>query len=156
MKTISRTLRIAVVLFSISVAVSAQSDWKGVYTFDEDGGKNAGGSVVMISHALNVFDDGAGGLAASLESNGYQTSANLLCSAKAVGGKLLLYFQSYGEDNMFEPYKAGDLLLTLEQKTEKGRTVILTHWGKFTASIPRNEKSGKVYFKKETNVKTSR
>ena len=103
---------------------------------------------MFISHELNVFDDGAGGLAARLESNGYQTSSNLLGSAKVVGSKLTIHFQTYGEDNMFEPYKAGDLLLTLEQKTEKGRTVILTHWGKFTASMPRNEKSGKVYFER--------
>src|SRR5688572_20994513 len=105
MRTISRSFRIAVVLFSISVAASAQADWKGLYTFDEDGGKNAGGTAVLISHELNVFDDGAGGLAASLESNGYQTSSNLLCSTKVVGPKLMIYFQTYGEDNMFEPYK---------------------------------------------------
>jgi hypothetical protein len=71
-----------------------------------------------------------------------------MCSAKVVGTKLEIYFREYGEDNMFEPYKAGDLLLTLEKKTAKGREVILTHWGKFTASVPRNEKSGKVYFKR--------
>ena len=44
------------------------------------------------------------------------------------------------------------VLLTLERKTEKGKTVLLTHWGKFTPVIPRNEKSGKVYFER-TNVK---
>ncbi len=49
---------------------------------------------------------------------------------------------------MFEPYSEGDLLFTLERTTAKGKTVILTHWGKFTPSIPKNERSGKVYFEK--------
>ena len=151
-----RLVQIAVVLFSIATAVSAQPDWKGDYEFDENGGKNASGIAVVISHELSVFDDGEGGVAARLESNGFQTSSNLVCSAKVVGPKLMIYFQSYGEDDMFEPYKAGDLLLTLERKTDKGKSVVLTHWGKFTASIPRNEKSGKVYFTKEPNVTTSR
>ncbi|MEP6704288.1 MAG: DUF5991 domain-containing protein, partial [Acidobacteriota bacterium] len=75
----------------------------------------------------------------------------LVCSTKLEGAKLLIYFQSYGEDNMFEPYKEGDLLLTLERKPEKGKNVVLTNWGKFTPAIPRNAKSGKVYFEKVTS-----
>ena len=145
MRMTGRIFQIAVVLFSIATAVSAQSDWIGKYTFDENGGKNAGGTAILISHELSVFDDGEGGLAARLESNGFQTSVDVVCMAKVVGTKLQIYFQSYGEDNMFEPYKAGDLLFTLERRSDK---IILTHWGKFTASIPKNEKSGKVYFEK--------
>ena len=145
---IARILQIALVVVSASIIAVAQTDWKGSYYFGEDGGKNAGGIAVLISHELDIFDDGEGGLAASLESNGYQTSSNLVCTAKIMGPKLMIYFQSYGENNMFESYQPGELLLTLEQKTEKGKTVILTHWGKFTASIPKNTKSGKVYFEK--------
>ena len=44
-----------------------------------------------------------------------------------------------------ENYKEGDLLLTLERKSEKE---ILTFWGKYQPSVPQNEKSGKVYFRK--------
>lgn len=152
MRLVAKTLQIAVLLFSISIVASAQSEWKGSYYFGEDGGKNAGGIAVLISHELDIFD-GAEGLAATIQSNGYQTSADLVCSAKAVGTKLMIYFESYGENNMFEPYKPGDLLFTLERKTEKGKTVILTHWGKFTPSIPKNAKSGKVYFEKTTDNK---
>jgi hypothetical protein len=151
MRKTARLLQIAAVSISVSIAVAAQADWKGSYYFGEDGGKNAGGIAVLISHELEIFD-GDEGLAATLESNGYQTSSELICTAKVVGAKLLIYFQGYGENNMFEPYKQGDLLLTLERKTEKGKTVLLTHWGKFTPAIPRNQKSGKVYFEK-TNVK---
>lgn len=142
----------ATVLLIAVVAVNAQSDWEGIYTFDEDGGKNAGGVAILITHELRVFDDGERGLAANINSQGYQTSADLVCTAKIVGTKLMIYFQSYGEDNMFEPYKPGDLLLTLERTTSKGKTVVLTHWGKYTAAIPRNQKSGKVYFEKALEI----
>ncbi|HEX6125984.1 MAG TPA: DUF5991 domain-containing protein [Pyrinomonadaceae bacterium] len=137
-------LQFAVALLLFPASALAHTDWKGSYTFDEDGGKNAGGSAIFISHELTISDGGEG-LVATLESNGYQTSSNLICKAKAEGSKLLIYFQSYGENNMFEPYKEGDLLLTLESTVAKG---ILTHWGKFTASIPKNQKSGRSYFSK--------
>ncbi|HUS00037.1 MAG TPA: DUF5991 domain-containing protein [Pyrinomonadaceae bacterium] len=142
----------AIGLLVLSLHANAQSDWKGSYSFDENGGKNAGGAVIFISHELSVFD-GDEGLAARVQSNGYQTSADLVCSAKVQGEKLLVYFQSYGEDNMFEPYKPGDLLLTLERKNEKGKSIVLTHWGKFTPAMPGNQKSGKVYFARSVEPK---
>jgi hypothetical protein len=131
----------------LSPAVQAQKEWLGSYVFDEDGGRNAGGTVIFISHQLEVAeaDDG---LIAMLQSNGYQTSKDLLCRAKTQGNRLLLYFESYGENNVFETYEKGDLLLTLERKTAKGKTEILTYWNKFQPVVPKNEKSGKVYFRK--------
>jgi hypothetical protein len=155
MMKLFRILPIAVVVFSVSAIALGQEDWVGLYTFDEDGGKNAGGSAIFISHELNIFAD-AGKLVATLQSNGYQTSTDLICSAKAEGPKLMLYFQSYGENNMFEPYKPGDHLLTLERKTEKGKNVVVTQWVKFTPAIPNYQKPGKVYFSKVTNADTSR
>ena len=152
MRSIAQTSRIAFVLLLLSLAANAQVDWKGSYTFSEDGGKNAGGTAVMIFHELDI-SDGDEGLVASLRSNGYQTSSELLCSAKAEGSKLMVFFRSYGEDNMFEPYKEGDLLFTLEQRIVKGKPVILTHWGKFTPAIPKNAKSGKVYFERTAENK---
>ena len=134
---------IAVVLFAAAGFAGAQSDWKGSYVFTENGGKNAGGSAIIVTHQIDVFE-GDDGLAASIQSNGYQTSADLVCSVKVVGTKLMIYFESYGENNMFEPYNQGDLLLTLERKGKQ----LLTHWGKFSASIEKNERSGKPYFEK--------
>jgi hypothetical protein len=148
MNKLFRILPITLVLFSISVIAQAQNAWIGDYTFEEDGGKNAGGSAIFISHELKVFEGDGGALVARLQSNGYQTSSDLVCTTKLAGEKLVIYFESYGEDNMFEPYKPGDLLFTLERKIEKGKAVVLTHWGKFTPSIPRNSKSGKVYFQR--------
>jgi Family of unknown function (DUF5991) len=87
-------------------------------------------------------------LIAMIQSNGYQTSRDLVATAKIEGSKLLVYFNSYGENNVFETYKKGDLLFTLEQKTVKGELNILTYWDKFQPVVPKNEKSGKVYFQK--------
>ena len=143
----ARLMRAAVLSALLPIAIAGQLDWKGSYAFHENGGRNAGGTAVLIAHEMEIFE-GGDGLAVTLESNGYQTSAELVCMAKVEGTKLLIYFQSYGENNMFQPYEQGDLLLTLERKPEKGKTVLLTHWGKFTPAIPKNIKSGKVYFEK--------
>lgn len=144
------------ILFSLVFAttVFAQAAWVGHYTFDEDGGKNAGGTAIFISHELNVMeaDDG---LIATLQSNGYQTSKDLNCKAKAEGSKLMIYFDSYGEDNVFESYKPGDLLLTLEKKMTKGKTELLTFWGKFLPIVPEKPKTGKVFFVKSTKIETN-
>ena len=138
---------IAVVLLILALNAAAQTGWNGSYYFGEDGGKNAGGTKIFISHELEIFD-GDNEIAATLQSNGYQTSADLVCTAKVEGTKLMIYFQSYGENNMFERYAPGDLLLTLERRTVKGKPVILTYWGKFTPAIEKNAKPGNVYFEK--------
>jgi hypothetical protein len=142
---------VLIVVAFASVSIFGQNEWIGRYEFSEDGGKNAGGTAIFVQHELEVVE-GDDGLIAFLKSNGYQTSKDLICTAKVTVGKLNIYFESYGEDNVFESYEAGDLLLTLERRTEKGKTVLITHWGKFTPIIPKNEKSGKTYFTKpETN-----
>jgi len=143
---------ILVVTFLLALTAAAQNVWKGSYYFGEDGGKTAGGTGIFIEHQLKIFD-GDNEIAATIESNGFQTSANLVCTAKIEGAKIMLYFQSYGEDNMFEKYQPGDLLLTLERKTVKGKSVILTYWGKFTPAIEKNGIQGKVYFEKTPETK---
>lgn len=134
----------AILTFIGCIATNAQTVWTGIYEFSEDGGKTAGGTPINIYHTIEVRETAAG-LMATLKSNGYQTSVNLICTVKAENNKLLIYFADYGEDNVFEIYKDGDLLLTLERKSEKE---IITFWGKFQPSIEKNEKLGKVYFRK--------
>lgn len=138
---------VAVLLFLFAAAgVQAQTAWTGTYTFDENGGKTVGGTAIFVSHQIDV-SEGDEGLIATLTSNGYQTSVELLCTAKPspTGTKLMIYFEAYGENNMFEPYEQGDLLLTLE-RGKKGE--ILTTWGKLTPVVISNAKNGKVYFVK--------
>jgi len=149
MKNLSKFFIFSLFLMLFCTAANAQKEWLGSYSFDEDGGKNAGGSAIFIAHQIDVreADDG---LMAMIQSNGYQTSKDLICTTKIDGNKLLIYFDSYGENNMFEPYEKGDLLLTLERRTVKGKTELLTFWGKFTPIVPKNEKTGKVYFYKSS------
>lgn len=126
---------------------TAQKEWVGTYTFDEDGGRNAGGTAIFIAHQLMILESDDG-LIAHLESNGYQTSKDLNCRAKVNGNKLEIYFDNYGENNVFESYDKGDLLFTLERRTVKGKPEIATFWGRFFPIVPKNEKTGKVYFVK--------
>lgn len=147
MKFLAKIGIYSLLIFVFSAAAHAQSEWVGVYDFNEDGGKNAGGTVIFVTHELEIKETGDG-LVAFIQSNGYQTSKDLIGTAKVEGNKLLIYFESYGENNVFESYEEGDLLLTLEKQTVKGKTQILTHWNKFEPIVPANEKSGKVYFKK--------
>lgn len=142
--------KIAVILtfiFIVAIAAKAQADWVGVYEFEEDGGKTTGGSGISINHRIEIRDTDDG-LLATITSSGYQTSRDLVCSVKTEGAKLLIYFESYGEDNSLETYEEGDLLLTLERKATKNKTEILTFWNKFKPVIESNETPGKVYFKK--------
>ena len=149
MKSLAKFIIWSFLILAVNLAIQAQSSWVGTYEFDEDGGKNAGGTVIFISHQLEIKET-ENGLMATLQSNGYQTSKDLICTAKANGNKLSIYFESYGENNVFETFEAGDLLLTLERKAVKNKTEILTFWNKFLPVVPKNEKSGKVYFV-ETN-----
>ncbi len=127
----------------------AQNAWLGVYEFHEDGGKNAGGTPIFIAHRLEIMT-GDDGLIATIESNGYQTSKDLLCKVKVKGEKAYLYFEGYGESNMFESYQKGQLMLTLEKKSVGAKPTLLTHWGEFKPIVPKNEKSGKIYFTKSS------
>ncbi len=149
MRKVTKFFIFAAFLFSLSIAVNAQNQWLGSYEFGEDGGKTAGGTMIFISHQIDILESDDG-LIAMIRSNGYQTSKDLIATTKIEGSKISFYFESYGEDNVFENYEKGDLLLTLEQKSEKGKTNILTFWGKFQPVVPKNEKTGKVYFKKMT------
>lgn len=147
MLKIAKTISALVLIFVFCSVLQAQTSWLGKYEFYEDGGRNAGGTKIFVAHELEIRQ-AENNLMATLQSNGYQTSKDLICVAKANGDKLEIYFDSYGENNLFESYEQGDLLLTLEKKTVKGRTETLTFWNKFQPIVPKNESSGKVYFKK--------
>lgn len=139
--------KFAAIIFIITLAVcftaNAQNDWTGIYEFNENGGKTSGGTPIQIYHTIEVRES-ADGLMATIKSDGFQTSAHLICTTKTENNKLHFYFADYGEENLFENYKEGDLLLSLERKNDQ----ILTHWGKFQPKIESNNKSGKIYFKK--------
>lgn len=146
-------LAVSLALLLIPIGAMAQS-WAGTYLFNEDGGKSLGGTHIIVSHELTVLEADEG-YYVTLKSNGYQTSRDLICNAKAEGNKLFIYFVSYGEENIFEMFKSGDLLLTLERKSAPAGQQVLTFWGKFLPVIPKNEKNGRVYFVRADEIKTN-
>ncbi len=147
MKILSRISFILLISLLFCFVIKAQSEWLGSYEFDEDGGKTSGGTAIFVTHQIDILE-GEDGLIAMIQSKGFQTSGDLIATAKIQGDKLLVYFDSYGENNVIEIYKKGDLLFTMERKTVKGKTEILTFWNNFLPIFPKNEKSGKVYFQK--------
>src|SRR5690554_4432094 len=114
MKYLSKIFISGAILLLFCFAANAQNEWLGNYIFEEDGGKTAGGTAIFVSHEMRIVESDDG-LLAMIQSNGYQTSKDLICTTRANGDKLLIYFDSYGENNVFEPYEKGDLLLTLER-----------------------------------------
>jgi len=142
MQFASRTIAALAFVFICSAVAFAQSPLLGIYEFTEDCGKTAGGTGIVINHELQIMDSDKG-LVATLKSVGYQTSVDILCLVKVEGNKATLFFEGYGDDNVFENYSKGQVILSLE---DKGKSSIVTHWGKFKPSVPKNEKTGKVYF----------
>lgn len=128
---------------------SSESVWVGTYVFSEGGGRTAGGAGMFVQHTV-VIHKQSGALLADIDADGYQTSKSLRCSTKIEGNRINLYFQSYREDNIGEPYRKGQLLLTLEQSSIGSRTRILTYWGAYKP-IFMPARNGRVYFKKTNN-----
>lgn len=139
------TVLMTTVFFCVSAF--AQNPWVGSYEFDEDGGKTGAGTPIYIVHQLDILETDDG-LIAIIQSNGFQTLRDLIATTKIVGNRLNIYFENYGENNSLQPYKSGELLFSLERKSTKDTTEFLTFWDKFQPGVPKNEKSGKVYFKK--------
>jgi len=133
----------------IAANAQASAGLTGKFAFTENGGKTAGGIAVFVGHDLTINADGT----TALTANGFQTARDLICQAKTVGGKTMIYLTLYNTEgvNSFTPYEIGDLLLTLEQRTVKGKKVIWTTWGKYQPSVISPKKTGGVYFVRAKN-----
>ncbi|MDQ3802752.1 MAG: DUF5991 domain-containing protein [Acidobacteriota bacterium] len=101
---------------------------------------------MAVEHTLVVYRRG-GNLIADLDAAGFQTSVSLRCEAKVEGDRINFYFRSYREDNASEPYREGQLLLSLERDKTRGRPRLLTHWGAYQPAFGAG-RSGRVSFRK--------
>ena len=154
MKRLCNALAALLVLFCVtpSRAFARAADpldaWVGEYTFGEDGGRTAGGSVIYVTHQLTVVREG-GALRARLESNGYQTYAAFECEARVEAGRLKISFVRHADENAFlrGDYRPGDHLLTLARSGRGRRARLLTYWGKFRPQF-RRARQGRVYFER--------
>jgi hypothetical protein len=131
----------------LSVArVSAdQAGWEGSYEFAEGGGRS-GGMALIVTHTLSVRKRGDS-LVCDLDADGYQTSTSLRCAAREERGRLNIYFDAYREGNVFDRFRKGLLLLSLERAVVSGKPKMLTYWGAYQPAL-RDLPSGRVYFKK--------
>ena len=121
-------------------------DWQGRYSYTEDGGKNAGGAAVIVTHEIAVTRDGTQ-YKAEIVANGYQTQTHMFAQGMATGNKLQLRFERDGAEQMFKDrYKPGALLLELERGSG---TRILTHWGAYTPATRERFRNPGVYFKRD-------
>lgn len=121
-------------------------DWKGSYSYTEDGGRNAGGAAVIVTHEIAVTREGAQ-YKAEITANGYQTQTHLFALGTVTGSKLQLRFERDGAEQMFKGrYKPGALLLELERG---GGKRIVTHWGAYTPATRERFRNPGVYFKRD-------
>ncbi|MBN2892053.1 MAG: hypothetical protein JXL97_09315 [Bacteroidales bacterium] len=83
-------------------------DWEGTYTFEEEAGGDR-----FYMYSLEVFL--ADGYYQGFYSiDGYQTMTRLYLYGEEEDGVLYMYFDSYGEDDMFQNgYNPNDLVLTI-------------------------------------------
>lgn len=119
----------------------ARSTWEGSYLFQEGGGRGS-----FVEHTIKVYRQGSD-LIADLDAAGFQTAVSLRCDAKVEGAKLNLYFRSYRDENVGEPYRKGQLLLSLEKAGLGRRARLLTNWGAYRPVFRRPKGAG-VYFRK--------
>jgi hypothetical protein len=119
----------------------ARSPWEGSYLFQEGGGRGS-----FVEHTIKVYRQGSH-FVADLDAAGFQTAVSLRCDAKVEGAKLNLYFHSYREENVGEPYRKGQFLLSLEKAGPGSRARLLTNWGTYRPVFRRPKGAG-VYFKK--------
>ena len=119
--------------------VTANSDeWIGSYSFYEFLPPN-----INMGYGLTVYKENEE-YYANVTIDGFQTMTRLRAKIQTDSNKANFIFDEYLPENMFELYKKGDVLLTLERKGID----ILTTWGKISPVDENNEPNGKIYFTK--------
>jgi hypothetical protein len=129
-----------------SLRATDEASWEGTYAFSENPGRNAGPGPMIAEHTIVIYKRGDK-LIADIDADGYQTVRRLRCDAKISGSRITFYFNGYREENVFTPYKKGQMLLAFESATVHGRTRMLTYWGAYQP-IFRSLKTGRIYFGK--------
>ncbi|MBE2226066.1 MAG: hypothetical protein IAE93_01935 [Ignavibacteria bacterium] len=119
--------------------------WAGQYTFEESAKNVTGDGAQTWNYVIDIKEKDANTLIADIQVDGFQTMTRIEASVKATEKNAEVIFEQYGKDNMFELYKKGDRLFTIEAN-DKGE--IITNWDKMKPNVIENQKSGKIMFKK--------
>lgn len=136
-KNIDSTISLASPLIK---EVSTLETWVGEYSFSEYAppNQNMFYSITIYYEDNNYF--------AKISIDGFQTLERLLAKVSGDTNSIKLEFLEYLPDNIFEPYKQGEVLLSLEKRNFK----LITHWGGIQPLVLKNEKEGE-YFKLDSS-----
>lgn len=80
---------------------------------------------------------------AKISIDGFQTIKRMQAKISGDQNSIELIFDKYLPDNRFEPYQAGDLLISFKLEN----STLYTIWGKIQPMIKSNNKAGEMYFK---------
>ncbi len=149
MKTIFK-YGLALGMLSATTVAQAAPSWSGKYEYGEDGGSTAGGTRIFITHDLHIWK-GKNGFEARVESNGYQTYNDFICTAKASGNKLNIYFVKATMKEMYFGGKKGDLMFSLERTKTHGPRGLITVWNKYAPFTMEKYPARMVAFIPKTN-----
>lgn len=119
--------------------------WVGKYSFEESAKNVAGDGAQTWNYVIDVKAKEDKSLIAEIQVDGFQTMTRLEAEVKPSDKSADFIFSKYMPENMFEIYKKGDKLFTL-QLNDKGD--IVTNWDKMKPNVLDNQKSGKVMIKK--------
>jgi len=114
--------------------------WVGVYNFSEFVPPDQNMFYrFVIKRELDYFY-------AIIHIDGFQTLTRAKATVLGDQRKIDLVFDSYLPENIFYPYKEGDVLLSLEKSGGK----LITHWGVVKSIVYNNPKTGE-YFQELKN-----
>jgi hypothetical protein len=119
--------------------------WIGKYSFDESAKNVTGEGSQTWAYVITVKENADKTLTAEINVDGFQTSTRIEADVKAGDKTADFIFSKYLPENMFELYKKGDRLFTLEIND---KNEMITNWDKMKANVISNQKSGKIMFKK--------
>jgi hypothetical protein len=119
--------------------------WTGVYTFEESAKNVTGDGAQSWNYVITVKPREDKTLVAEIQIDGFQTMTRIEADVKADDKKADFVFAKYMPENMFELYKKGDRLFSMEVNT---KNEFVTNWDKMKAFVVDNQKNGLVLFKK--------
>jgi len=115
--------------------------WVGDYHFEELlGVGEEDDNEASINYHITITNE-AEGYVAVITMDGFQTQQNLNAVVKGDPNWIMLIFSDYFGDNLWEPYTAGDVLLTLSREGDN----LVTLWGAIKPQLEQNQSPGQYF-----------
>lgn len=125
-------------VLATTTSTAFASTLEGKYQFDEMSA-DLNGLQNVWSYKLNMYKE-EGKLKAHLTVDGYQTMIDINTTTNIIDGHLEIVFDSYGKENMFTPYKKGDVLFTLTPaEITEDPTDLGINWNKMQPQLVENK-----------------